>query len=104
MSLRGANAHSVWIDEVFAFEPEPKRIATFTKESKIFRDTFHYASPIMYNYTELAEMRKWCWEIFGDPGYHTHDMKTTWDYTNYPDCIFWFSDEKHLTMFILRWT
>jgi hypothetical protein len=59
MSLHGARATSVWIDD-FGFEPAAKRIATLTRESKIFGETLHYANPIMYSFAELEEMAKWC--------------------------------------------
>lgn len=103
MSLRGVNATSVILDD-FAFEPAQRRIATFTRESKIFGDTFHYADPIMYSFYELNEMSKWCWQTFGEPGYHQNTMTTIWDYRVEPDFMFWFSDEKNLMLFILRWS
>ena len=103
MSLRGANVTSVWIDD-FAFEPTPRRIATFTKESKIFGETIHYANPIMYSFDELFEMAKWCWATFGESGYRQDTMTTIWDYRSDPDYVFWFGEEKHLMMFILRWS
>ena len=103
MSLHGVKATSVILDD-FAFEPAQRRIATFTRESKIFGETFHYADPIMYSFTELNEMSKWCWKSFGEPGYHQGTMSTIWDYRVDPDYIFWFSDEKQLMLFILRWS
>ena len=103
MSLRGARATSVWIDD-FGFEPIPRRIATFTKESKIFGETMHYADPIMYSFEELSEASAWCYKTFGSPGYRHDTMTTVWDYQYDPDYIFWFREEKHLMMFILRWS
>lgn len=103
MSLRGVNASSVWIDEA-TFEPTPKRIATFSRESKIFYQTHHYANPIMYSFAELEEMVTWCHKTFGPRGYNQNSMYTAWDYTNEPDYMFWFSDEKNLMLFVLRWS
>lgn len=95
---------TVAIVDEFSFEPTVKRISTFYQESKIFRETMYYANPIMYSYEELAKMRDWCWEAFGAPGFDIDTMKTTWDYNTDPDVIFWFSDEKNLMFFILRWS
>jgi hypothetical protein len=103
MNLHGARATSVWIDD-FGFEPSRRRIATFTKQSKIFGETFHYADPIMYSFEELSEAAKWCYETFGSPGYRPETMTTVWEYSLDSDYIFWFKEEKHLMMFILRWS
>ena len=103
MSLHGARATSVWIDD-FGFEPAAKRIATLTRESKIFGETLHYANPIMYSFDEMFEMAKWCWATLGPAGYNQCNMQTVWDYQSDPDYIFWFGEEKHLMMFILRWS
>jgi hypothetical protein len=103
MSLHGARATSVWIDD-FGFEPAAKRIATLTRESKIFGETLHYANPIMYSFAELEEMATWCYKTFGAAGYNPCNMQTVWDYQYDPDYIFWFGEEKHLMMFILRWS
>lgn len=81
-----------------------RRIATFSRGNKIFGDTFHYANPIMYSYSELAKMRNWCWETFGNPGYHMETMSTVWDFHADPDFVFWFGEEKHLMLFVLRWS
>lgn len=88
----------------FDYSPATRRIATFTKESKIFKDTFHYANPIMYSFDELHKMAEWCYHTFGPPGYDVNDMITVWDYHSDPDYIFWFSDEKNLMFFVLRWS
>jgi hypothetical protein len=103
MNLRGAKVTGVWIDE-FAFEPTSKRIATFTKESKIFHQTHYYANPIMYSFAEMEEMAYWCHDTFGPRGFNQEKMHTAWDFQNDPDYIFWFSDEKNLMLFILRWS
>ena len=103
MSLHGARATSVWIDD-FGFEPAAKRIATLTRENKIFGETLHYANPIMYSLAELEEMATWCYKTFGATGYNPCNMQTVWDYQYDPDYIFWFGEEKHLMMFILRWS
>lgn len=94
---------SVFIDE-FAFEPTPRRIATFTKESKIFGETMHYANPIMYSFEELSEASTWCYKTFGSPGYRHDTMTTVWDYSLDSGYLFWFGEEKYLTLFILRWS
>jgi hypothetical protein len=101
MNLRGAKVTGVWIDE-FAFEPTSRRIHTSIKES--FGETLHYASPIMYSFKEMAEMAHWCHDTFGGRGYRQHIMELTWDFNSDPDYIFWFREEKHLMMFILRWS
>jgi hypothetical protein len=103
MNLSGVKATSVWLDD-FAFEPAQRRISTFTKESKIFGETFHYANPIMYSFEEMEEMAYWCHDTFGPRGYRQHTMELVWDFNADPDYIFWFSEEKHLTLFILRWS
>ena len=103
MSLHGARATSVWIDD-FGFEPAAKRIATLTRESKIFGETLHYANPIMYSFKEMDEMAYWCHDTFGDRGYRQHTMELIWDFNADPDYIFWFGDEKNLMLFILRWS
>lgn len=103
MSLHGVKATSVILDD-FAFEPAQRRIATITRESKIFHQTFHYANPIMYSFTEMEEMAYWCHDTFGPRGFNQNNMHTAWDFQNDPDYIFWFSDEKNLMLFILRWS
>ena len=105
MSLHGVKATSVWIDD-FGFEPTPRRIATFTKDNKLLIDKtpYHYANPSMYSFTELEEMAQWCWDTFGPCGYRHDTMRTVWNYRSDPDYIFWFDEEKHLVMFILRWS
>lgn len=105
MSLSGARATNVWLDD-FAFEPTPRRIATFTKESKILIDKtpYHYANPIMYSFAEMEEMAKWCCKTFGASGYDQDTMRTVWNYRSDPDYVFWFMEEKHLMLFILRWS
>jgi hypothetical protein len=103
MSLRGVKATGVWLDD-FAFEPTPRRIATFTKESKIFGETFHYANPIMYSFDELVDAAKWCFQTFGGPGQDQDTMKTVWDYSTEGGYTFWFGEEKHLMLFVLRWS
>lgn len=108
MSLPGAKiagraVAGVWIDD-FGFEPAVKRITTFQLESKIFHQVHHYANPIMYSFAELEEMVKWCHTTFGPRGYNSNNMQTAWDYNCEPDYMFWFSDEKHLMLFILRWS
>lgn len=100
-SICGKTATFIVFDEI---QPAPRRIATFSRENKIFGDTFHYANPIMYSYDELAKMRNWCWETFGTPGYNMETMTTVWDFHAYPDFVFWFGEEKHLMLFILRWS
>jgi hypothetical protein len=103
MSLHGARATICLIDE-FGFESVARRIATFTRDSKVFGETLHYANPIMYSFDEIFEMAKWCWNTFGSMGYRHETMTTVWDYQSDPDYVFWFGEEKHLTMFILRWS
>jgi hypothetical protein len=105
MNLSGVKATGVWIDEM-GFEPAARRIATFTRDTTLFIDktTYYYANPIMYSFTELEEMAQWCWDTFGPCGYHQETMRTVWNYQAEPDYIFWFAEEKHLTMFILRWS
>ena len=105
MSLHGVRATSVWLDE-FGFEPAQRRIDTFTKDTKLLIDKtpYHYANPIMYSFTELEEMAQWCWDTFGPCGHHQETMRTVWNYRSDPDYVFWFDEEKHLMMFILRWS
>lgn len=103
MSLRGVNATTIIVDD---FEPAARHIATFTRDSKLLIDKtpYHYANPIMYSFAELEEMAKWCWATLGPAGYNQCNMQTVWDYQSDPDYIFWFREEKHLMMFILRWS
>lgn len=103
MSLHGVKATSVILDD-FAFESAQRRIATITRESKIFHQTFHYANPIMYSLAEMEEMAYWCHDTFGPRGFNQNNMQTGWDFQNDPDYIFWFSEEKNLMLFILRWS
>lgn len=108
MSLPGAKVFGrsvagVWIDD-FGFEPAQRRIATFTRDSKIFHQTHYYANPIMYSFAEMEEMAYWCHDTFGPRGFNQNNMQTAWDFQNDPDYIFWFSDEKNLVLFILRWS
>jgi hypothetical protein len=49
-------------------------------------------------------MATWCYKTFGAAGYNPCNMQTVWDYQYDPDYIFWFGEEKHLMMFILRWS
>jgi hypothetical protein len=103
MSLRGAKVTGIWIDEL-AFESTARRIATSTRESPIFGEVYYYANPIMYSFEELSEAAKWCYETFGSPGYRPETMTTVWEYSLDSGYIFWFKEEKHLMMFILRWS
>jgi hypothetical protein len=103
MSLHGVKVTGVWIDEM-GFEPVARRIQTFTRESKIFHQTHYYANPIMYSFAELEEIAYWCHDTFGPRGYRQHTMELVWDFNADPDYIFWFKEEKHLVMFILRWS
>ena len=107
MTSSGVNGRSVagiWIDEFKVFEPAARRIATFTRESKIFHETHYYANPIMYSFAELGKMAEWCHDTFGPRGHNLNNMYIAWDYTNDPDYVFWFSNEKNLMLFILRWS
>ena len=103
MSLHGVKATSVILDD-FDFGTAPRRIATFTRDSKIFHQTHYYANPIMYSFAEMEEMAYWCHDTFGPRGFNQNNMQTAWDFQNDPDYIFWFSDEKNLMLFILRWS
>jgi hypothetical protein len=49
-------------------------------------------------------MAQWCWDTFGPCGYRPETMRTVWNYRSDPDYIFWFDEEKHLMMLILRWS
>lgn len=100
MSLRGVNG-SFYIEDEF-FE-DHKHLRTFSMESKILRETFHYVEPIAYSYSETDEITNWCYKTFGSPGYRIDTRDTVWDFTSSPS-RFWFSDEKNLTLFILRWS
>jgi hypothetical protein len=97
MNLSGAKATSVWLDD-FGFEPAPRRIATSIRDTALLIDKtpYHCANPIMYTFTELEEMIRWCRVTFG-PG------PKVWYYQSDP-YVFCFGEEKHLTMFILRWS
>ena len=99
MNLHGAKAD--WLQL-----PQARRIATSIRDTALFIDKtpYCYANPIMYSFTELEEMAQWCWDTFGPCGYHQETMQTVWNYRSDPDYIFWFKEEKHLTMFILRWS
>jgi hypothetical protein len=107
MNLSGVKATGVWIDEM-GFEPADRRIATSIRDTTLFIDKtpYYYANPIMYSFIELEEMAQWCWDTFGPCGYHYHQesMQVVWNYRLDPDYLFWFKEEKHLTMFILRWS
>lgn len=102
MNLRGVKATTIIMDD--APSGPQRRIATFSKDSRIFHQTHYYANPIMYSFAELENMVKWCHDTFGPRGYNQNNMYTAWDFHNDPDYIFWFSDEKNLTLFILRWS
>jgi len=104
MSLHGVNASNTIIDEWWEDPKGSKRITTFQLESKIFHQTHYYANPIMYSYAELEEMVKWCHATFGPRGFNQNNMQTAWEYNYEPDYMFWFSDEKNLMLFILRWS
>lgn len=106
MSLRGAKVTGVWVDEM-GFEPAARRIHTFQRDrSKLYVDKtpYHYANPIMYSFAEMEEMAYWCHDTFGPRGYRQNTMELIWDFNADPDYIFWFKEEKHLMMFILRWS
>lgn len=103
MNLRGVKATSVILDD-FAFEPAQRRIATFARDSKIFKQTHYYANPILYSFAEMEEMAYWCHDTFGPRGFNPKNSQTGWDFQNDPDYIFWFSDEKNLMLFVLRWS
>ena len=105
MNLRGVKANTIIIDDV---EPTPKRIDTFVLDRKKYmsddRTLSHCANPIMYSFTELEEMVDWCYTTFGDRGYRPSTMETVWNYQAEPDYVFWFGEEKHLMLFMLRWS
>ena len=106
MNLRGVNTTTVILDDV-PFEPADRRILTFQRDrSKLYVDKtpYHYANPIMYSFAELEEMAYWCHDTFGHRGYRQNTMELVWDFNADPDYIFWFKEEKHLMMFILRWS
>jgi len=90
------------------FKPIPttRRIHTFIGDTRLLinQTPYHYANPIMYSFEELNEAAKWCFDTFGHPGHNQETMQTVWNYQSSPDYIFWFGEEKHLVMFILRWS
>lgn len=102
MSLRGVKATTIIVDD---FEPMAKRIATFTRDTRLLIDKtpYYYADPILYSGEELRGMVDWCWKTFGTPDYQK-TMHAVWNYQSHPDYLFWFREEKHLMMFILRWS
>lgn len=105
MNLRGVSASYTIVDEVDSWMPT-KRIRTFVRDrqGRGGGKLLHYADPIMYSFAELVEMVDWCCATFGGCGYRVNSMETVWSYQADPDYIFWFSEEKHLMLFILRWS
>jgi len=105
MNLRGVSASYTIVDEMDSCMP-PKRINTFVRNHKLYDEgkPLHYADPIMYSFAELEEMVDWCYATFGECGYRISSMETVWSYQAEPDYIFWFGEEKHLVLFILRWS
>lgn len=101
MNLRGGKATAIIIGLV---EATPKRIRTFVRGRVKYRTPLYYADPIMYSFAELEEMVDWCYATFGECGYRISSMETVWSYQAEPDYIFWFGEEKHLMLFILRWS
>jgi len=115
MNLRGVSASYTIVDEVDSWMP-PKRIDTYTPSAQI---PYHYAIPSGYSFAEKVEIVEWCCETFGMPGYRVESMHTVWDYQKNPglktapnaryfysdaEYFFWFSEEKHMMLFILRWS
>lgn len=100
MNLRGVNG-TVYIDD--SYVEEQRGIRTFTTESKIFGDTFHYGQLKKYSDAEYNEILSWCVENFGYPGYRVDTRDTIWDHLSNAK-LFWFSDQKNLTLFVLRWS
>lgn len=100
MSLRGVNG-LIYIDEFTGIYH--KHLNTYTIKSIVFGDSLHYAEPISYPYSDHDEIIRWCYRAFGSPGYHIDTHETVWDFTNTP-FRFWFSDEKNLMLFVLRWS
>lgn len=103
MNSLGANQSIDW-EQVDWTPVVTRRISTFSRDSKIFQQTHYYANPIMYSFAEMEEMAYWCHDTFGPRGFNPKKSQTGWDFQNDPDYIFWFSDEKNLMLFILRWS
>ena len=97
MNSPGDNVIQKW-------ETPEKHISIASGKRKGEEDTIYYANPIMYSFAELEEMAEWCYDTFGPQGYNQSTMQSAWDFQNDPDYIFWFREEKHLMMFILRWS
>lgn len=102
--MNSPGARLVNVGNELIWEVPTKKLMTFSRESRIFQQTHYYANPIMYSFRELQEMADWCHETFGPSGYNPENMYTAWEYQTDPDYIFWFSDEKNLMLFILRWS
>ena len=116
MNLRGVSASYTIVDDLDSWTP-PKRIDTYTPSAQI---PYHYAIPSGYSFAEKVEMFEWCCKTFGAPGYRVESMHKVWDYQKHPDAksfapnaryfysdaeyFFWFSEEKNLMLFILRWS
>lgn len=50
-----------------------------------------------------TEIRRWCFESFGPPGYLSHIDETRWqDDVKYGEIVF--QREEDLTLFLLRWS
>lgn len=101
MSLRGVNG-TVYIDDSY-YTDESRHIRTFTTESKIFGDTFHYCQLKKYSDAEYNEILSWCIKNFGYPGYRVESNDTIWDYLSNAR-MFWFADQKNQMLFVLRWS
>ena len=52
---------------------------------------------------KIWEIRRWCWQTYGDPGYRTDIDLTVWrDALTYGEVEF--ARESDLALFLLRWS
>ena len=100
MNLRGVKATASILDDVS--DLIPKHITHFVGHRH--GALLYYADPIKYSFAELEEMVDWCFATFGESGHRINSMETVWSYQAEPDYLFWFGEEKHLMLFILRWS
>ena len=58
-------------------------------------------------YYQHLEMEQWCREVIGNGGWHTIDSRPAeldwWMNSMFGNTTFAFKQEKHYTLFILRW-
>lgn len=108
MSWSGADINSLYPHAMK--QPKlQKNFRTFAVEQRN-GTVLHHAVIQHSSFLETNEMRAWCTKMFGLPGYRIDTMSVAWDWSYDIEAHlghvdqFRFGEEKHLMMFLLRFS